>query len=159
LENNLATKFTPNSELVAVTYIRSLSVMPSATSGVGTTLPEATSSWTDGFIVAQVVGGSSDRDVPVKSPLIQLDIYVPSINTSKPQWGKAATIAADIVEKLYAHDSTTNALQLGATFKDARVSTAYAVSEPRRITNDPAGHARYTVDVVLNWVTVEPPTT
>jgi hypothetical protein len=155
----LATKLTPNSELVAVTYIRSLSIGPSATSGVGTTLPEATASWTDGFVVAQVVGGSSDIDVQSKHPLVQLDVYVPSVNTSKPQWGKAATIAADIVEKLYAHDSTTSPLVLGTAFKDARVQTAYAVSEPRRISNDPAGHARYTVDVVLNWVTVEPPTT
>lgn len=154
----MATKLTPNSELVAVTYVRSLSLGPSATFGVGTTLPEATSSWTDGFVLVQVVGGSSDRDVPSKHPLIQLDVYVPSVSTSKPQWGKAATVAADIVEKLYSHDSTSTPLVLPNTFKDARVQTAYAVSEPRRISNDPAGHARYTVDVVLNWVTVEPPT-
>lgn len=154
----MATNLTPNSELVAVTYIRSLSIGPSATSGVGTTLPEVTSSWIDGYVVAQVVGGSSDIDVPSKHPLIQVDVYVPSINSSKPQWGKAATIAADIVEKLYAHDSTTQPLVLGTNWKSVRVQTAYAVSEPRRISNDPAGHARYTVDVVLNWVTVEPPT-
>lgn len=154
----MTTKFTPNSELVAVTYMRSLSLGPAETFGVGTTLPEATSSWTDGFVVAQVVGGSSDIDVPSKHPLVQLDVYVPSVNTSKPQWGKAATIAADIVQKLYAHDSTSTELVLPITFKNAYVQTAYAVSEPRRISNDPAGHARYTVDVILNWVTVEPPT-
>jgi len=154
----LATKLTPNSELVAVTYIRSLGVAPSATSGVGTTLPEATSSWIDGFVQIQVVGGSSDIDVPSKHPIVQLDVYVPAINSSKPQWGKAATIAADIVEKLYALDNEGKELVLGTSFKNARVQTAYAVSEPRRIFNDPGGHARYTVDVALHWVTVEPPT-
>lgn len=154
----MATNLTPNSELVIVTFIRSLSIGPSATSGVGTTLPEDTSSWSDGFVQIQVVGGSSGLDTRSKHPLVQLDVYVPSINSSKPQWGKAATIAADIVEKLYALKSTGQELSLGATFKHARVQTAYAVSEPRRITNDPAGHARYTVDVTVNWVTVEPPT-
>lgn len=154
----MATKYTPNSELVAVTYIRSLSIGPSATSGVGTTLPEDTSSWKDGFAQIQVVGGSSDRDTQSKHPLIQVDVYVPSIATSKPQWGKAATVAADIVEKLFGHDSTGAELVLPTAYKNAYVQTAYAVSEPRRISNDPAGHARYTVDVVLNWVTVEPPT-
>lgn len=154
----MTTKFTPNSELVAVTYIRSLSIGPSASSGVGTTLPEATSSWTDGFAQIQVVGGSSGVDVPSKHPIVQVDVYVPSVNSSKPQWGKAATIAADIVEKLYALDNEGKELVLGTTFKNARVQTAYAVSEPRRISNDPAGHARYTVDVALHWVTVEPPT-
>lgn len=152
-------KFTPNSELVAVTFIRSLSVMPSATSGVGTTLPEDTSKWIDGFAQLQVVGGSPDRDVATKKPLVQVDVYVPSISSSKPQWGKAATIAADIVEKLYALQNVGQELSLGAAFKNARVQSAYAASEPRRVNNDPSGYARYTVDVSLSWVTVEPPTT
>jgi hypothetical protein len=153
----MPTNLTPNSELVAVNYIKSFNLGPSATFGVGTTLPENTSSWTDGFVLVQVVGGSSDVDVPAKRPLVQLDCYVPSVNSSKPQWGKAATIAADIVDKLYLHQHAGMELDLG-TFKNANVSSAYAVSEPRRVTNDPAGYARYTVDVILRWVTVEPPT-
>ena len=144
--------FNPNSELVAITYLRSSGVGPSATSGVGSTLPENKDSWKDGFVQVQVVGGSSDVDVPTRRPVIQVDCWVPSINSSKPQWGRANTIAENVVTALYGIGNTGMKLSLGPNFKDAIVQSGYAVSEPRRVSNDPAGHARYTFDIVLTWV-------
>lgn len=145
----------PNSELVATSYLRSLSLGPSASFGVGTTLPEATASWKDGFIQVSVVGGSPDVDVPTRRPLLQIDCWVPSINSSKPQWGRANTIAENVVAALFELNTLPPKLSLGPNFKDAIVQSGYAVSEPRRISNDPAGHARYTVDIILTWVVAE----
>lgn len=145
----------PNSELVAVAYLKSLALGASASFGVGTTLPEAKESWKDGFIQVSVVGGSPDVDVPTRRPLLQIDAWVPSINSSKPQWGKANTIAEDVVASLFDGTAPSLKLSLGPSFKDAIVQSGYAVSEPRRISNDPAGHARYTVDIVLTWVVAE----
>jgi hypothetical protein len=140
----------PNSELIAVNYLRSLNLGPSASFGVGTTLPENKESWKDGFIQVSVVGGSPDVDVPTRRPMIQIDTWVPSLNSSKAQWGLANTLAENILANLF-EDSSIK-LSLGPNFKDARIQSGYAVSEPRRVSNDPAGHARYTVDIVLTWV-------
>ena len=144
----------PNSELVAVNYIRSLNLGPSASFGVGTTLPENKDTWTDGFIQVAVVGGSPDIYVPTRKPVLQIDAWVPSINSPKPQWGKANTLAEQIIEALYALGNTGATLSLGTSFKGARVQSGYAVGEPRRVNNDPAGHARYTVDISLTWIVV-----
>jgi hypothetical protein len=142
----------PNSELVAVSFLRSLTLGSSAFFGVGTTLPENKDTWRDGFVQVSVVGGTSDIDVPTRRPVLQIDAWVPAINSSKPQWGKANTIAEDIVAALYQIPVTGTKISLGSNFKDAIVQTGYAVGEPRRISNDPAGHARYTVDISLTWV-------
>lgn len=147
-------KLNPNSELVAVNYIRAMNLGPSASFGVGGTLPEDKLTWKDGFVQISVVGGAPSIDLPVSSPLIQVDCWVPSINSAKPQWGRANTIAEDVKANLYTLANTGVKLSLG-TFKDATIQSAYAVSEPRKITNDPAGHARYTMDIVLNWVISE----
>lgn len=142
----------PNSELVAVALIRSFAIGPSASFGVGTTLPENKDSWIDGFVQVQVVGGSSDPAFPERSPLIQVDCWVPSINSSKPQWGKANTIAEDIFEHIYDNPNIGVNLSLGPNFKAATVQTVFPAGEIRRVNNDPAGHARYTFDIQMNWV-------
>ena len=147
--------YNPNSELVAVTFLRSLALGPSASFGVGTTLPENKDTWLNGFVQVSVVGGSADIDVPTRRPVFQIDAWVPSINSSKPQWGKANTIAEDIVAALYEIPSTGTKISLGSAFKDAIVQSGFAVGEPRRVSNDPAGHARYTVDISLTWVVAE----
>lgn len=148
----MATKFNPNSELVATALLKTLQLGPAASFGVGTTLPENLESWKDGFIQVQIVGGSPDIDVPTRRPLVQVDCYVPSIKSSKPQWGRAATIAEDITQFVYEHgESVGTVLSLG-NYKDAFVQSVYVASEPRRVSNDPAGHARYTIDLVIVWV-------
>lgn len=147
--------YNPNSELVAVTFIRSLNLGPSASFGVGTTLPENKDTWKDGFVQVSVVGGSPSVDVATRKPVLQVDAWVPSINSSKPQWGKANTLVENIIEALYGTDNLGIKLSLGANYKDATIQSGHAVGEPRRISNDPAGHARYTVDISLTWVAVD----
>lgn len=147
--------FNPNSELVATTYLRSLNLGNPSSFGVGTTLPEDKTTWKDGFVQVSVVGGSPDIDVPTRRPVLQIDCWVPSINSSKPQWGRANTIAEQIIDALYVTSNTGTQLSLGTSFKGAYIQSGYAVGEPRRISNDPAGHARYTLDITLTWVAVE----
>lgn len=141
----------PNSELVATAFLRSFNISSSTTFGIGTTLPEDKLSWKDGFVQLQIVGGAPSIDVPTRRPLIQVDCWVPSINSSKPQWGKANTIAEDIVNALYEEPQNVHVVTGGA-FKNALVQSAYVAREPRRISNDPAGHARYSFDMALTWI-------
>lgn len=141
----------PNTELVATTYLRNITQTMEPAPGVGTTLPEDTTSWADGFVQIVVVGGSPDVYVPVRQPLIQVDVWVPTKGT-KPRWSFANSIAEYILGFLYDTENTQMLLSLG-NYKDALVQVAYPVSEPRRVSNDPAGYARYTFDVALTWTT------
>lgn len=148
----MAAKLNPNSELVATTFLKSLNLSSSTSFGVGTTLPEDKASWKDGFVQVSIVGGSPDIDVPTRRPLIQVDCWVPSINSSKPQWGRAATIAEDITSFIYEFGESTGVPLTLGTYKGALVQSTYLSTEPRRVSNDPAGHARYTFDFVLTWI-------
>lgn len=141
----------PNSELVTLNFIRSLGDF-----NTNTTLPDNANSWKDGFVQVTGVAGAPNRDVPTRRPVMQIDCWVPSINSSKPQWGKANTLAEDVVSALYNTDGEVTYLSLGPNFKDAIVQSAFPVGEPRRISNDPAGHARYTFGIQVVWVVVEP---
>lgn len=147
--------FRPNSELVFISYLRSLNLSSSSNFGIGSTLPEDKASWSDGFIQVAVVTGIPTIDMPTRRPTLQVDCWVPSINSSKPQWSKANTIAEDLVQSFYGLGNTGTKLALGPNFMDAQVQSVYAVGEPQRINNDPAGHARYTFDVNLIWITPE----
>lgn len=142
--------YNPNSELVATNFIRNILANPSTSFGVGTTLPEDVQTWKDGFVQVQVVGGSPHMDIPERSPLVQIDCWSPSINGSRPKWGFTNTLAEQIIEELYELENHQMHLDLG-NYRSAVVQSAYAVMEPRRITGDPQGHARYSFDISLNW--------
>lgn len=143
--------FNPNSELVAMTYLRAIT---EPTLSVGTTLPEDESTWTNGFVQVTVVGGSPDLYVPIRRPLVQVDCWTPSVNGSKPKWSRTNSIAEDIIASLYRDENKQFILELG-NYQDALVQEVSVASEPRKITGDPAGHARYTFDISLKWITSE----
>lgn len=140
------------SELVAISYLRSISYGTTAVPGVGASLPADKSSWANGFVQIGVVAGATDIDVPTRKPVVQLDVYVPSVNTNKPQWGRANAIAESIVAACYTDENPSVVLDLGAGRAGARVQSVYLASEPRRMWNDPGGYARYTFDIVIVWV-------
>lgn len=140
------------SELVAINYIRSLNYGATGTPGVGTTVPKDATTWASGFVQVGIVGGVTDIDVPTRKPIVQLDVYVPSINTTKPQWGRANALAETVVAACYGDESPATVLNLGTGRAGARVQSVYLASEPRRMWNDPGGYARYTFDLVIVWV-------
>lgn len=147
--------YLPSSELVATSFIKSLNISTSSNFGVATTFPENLESIKDGFVQVQIVGGSPNIYIPERNPLVQVDCYIPSINSSRPAWGKAATLAEQIVQAIYALDGTTGKILDLGTYQDALVQSAYVAMEPRRIPGDPAGHARFSMDISLSWVTSE----
>lgn len=140
------------SELVAAAYLRTLDYGDSGSPGVGNTVPKDKTTWLDGFIQIGIIGGVAEIDIPTRKPIVQLDVYVPSVNTSKPQWGHANAIADSIVAACYEDISPGITLDLGTGRTGARVQSVYLASEPKRLWNDPGGYARYTFDIVIVWV-------
>jgi len=145
----------PNSELVAVAWVRGVPGIPAG--AVGTTLPGDSNAWPDGFVQIGVVGGSPGRDVPERRPVLQLDFW--AAGGSRPAWGRANQLAERIVEHCYS--STVSAatpvqrfVALPAGYLGARVQTAEVLREPRRLPADEARYARYSLDLLLTWVEV-----
>lgn len=144
----------PTSDLVAVAWLKALAGLTDGQ--VSTTLPQDTTTWaTAGFVTAATVGGTPDMYVPMARPAVSLDCWAVSPNSGSPPWGKANQLAEIVRAAVYNLAEVTPLLvSLPATYNDARVLSAYLLSEPRRVHDDDASYARYTCDLQLHWVEV-----
>jgi hypothetical protein len=144
----------PTNELVALAWLgqRVTGLVPAQ---VGTTLPKDVTAWADeGFVQAQAIpGGTPDVDLPIRRVVIQVDAWATTPGSNKPPWHLANRLVELVREAtesdaaLYGREVTMPTNYLGA-----RVQAVYLVGEPRRVVGDPAGYARFTVDVAVDWV-------
>ena len=142
--------FLPTSELVAVAWLSGVSGIPAGK--VATTLPTDVSAFTDGFLTVAVAGGAPDIDVPMRRPVIQVDCWVSTSGSSNPRWGRANDLAELVRAAQYTSDPRR--VTLRSQYEDARVWSAYLLTEPRRVLGDPNRHARFTFDMQFHWTTV-----
>jgi hypothetical protein len=147
-------------DLVAVAWLGSLPGFSSAM--VGSILPRPDNDgvvpWAQtGFVQATIVGGSSDMYVPLTSPAIQVDCWATQSNSDLPPYAKANALAESIRWACLADDNFQVALTLRAGYAQARVKSAYLLTEPRRVYGDEADFARFLVNIALNWTQVTTP--
>ncbi|MFB7111728.1 hypothetical protein [Streptomyces sp. NPDC056291] len=136
-------------ELVAQAWLNSLFDTPI----VAMTLPKDTSSWTTtGFITITTVGGAPDPYVQRRNPVVSVDCWALNPNSAKPPWGKANHLAETVQAACWDHARISRPLALPDGFPDARVLSAYTTSEARRIYDDQASYAHYSLDLALHWV-------
>lgn len=144
----------PTSEQVAVAWLKTIDGVP--VNGVATTLPGDNSTWAaSGFVTVTTVGGSPGVDTPLSHPVVQVDCWACNVNSQKPPWGKAGSLASLIKHACYRDPFPQVVLDLGAQFHQAMVQAVYAVTEPRRLTDDPADFARVSMDLLVHWVIKE----
>lgn len=145
----MAGNLLPNTELVAIAWLRGMGLL-----NVGTTLPGDESKWADeGFVQVTTVGGAPDVDIPARRPVVQIDFWAANSNSAKVPWGRANHLAERVYDATFIDSvSTMVTLETGANYRQARLMSAYALTEPRRVNDDPSGYARYLMDVQLNWV-------
>ena len=142
-----------NADLISVSWLKL--AVPGV--GVATTLPKVSDTpalRTDGFIRVLTVGGSPDLDNPWRQPVVTAECWAaPAVEGSdKPPWGRANSLAEAVIAACYDRALMDRVLDLGA-YPDVRVRTVVALSEPRRVENDPGNWARYDVDLLLTWST------
>jgi hypothetical protein len=140
-----------NSELVASAFI---AAVLGDSSIVGTTLPRDNTTWsTSGFAQIVVAAGIPEIHVPVRRPVIGVQCWAsPSGSSTKPPWGKAATLAELILAGCYASSGATRTLTLPAGFNAVRMFSAWPITEPRRMPSDVSSYARYGFDMRCDWV-------
>jgi hypothetical protein len=140
----------PSHDLVAVAFLQSLDL---PADGIDTDLPRDPADWTNqGFIQVTAVGGSPEIDVPVYRPAVQVDVWANRPGSEYPPWNQAGHLAAALVAATYDTDNFGISPTLPDGFRTVRVLTAFPLSEPRRILDDPAGFARVSLDLALRWV-------
>lgn len=142
----------PTTDLVAAAFLGGLPGVPAGK--VATTLPQDASSWAaSGFVQVYGVGGDPERHVALRRPVVTVDCWANAGQSGKPPWGKANQLAEIVLAAVMGMDNFPMTLTgLPAAYAHARVLTAFAVTEPRRITNDPGSYARYTFDLEIHWI-------
>lgn len=154
----MSTVLRANSELVVMAWIASI---PAFTAGVAGQLPQDTATWVaDGFVTIRVVGGSPHAYVPLRGPVVQVDTWAtqsstPDRTTSKPPWHKANTLAEWICAETYETARVCRLLTLKPGYPQARVLTAEPLIEIRKVFEEQAGLARFTVDIQFQWGVTE----
>lgn len=142
----------PTNALVAVAWLGQR-VDGLAPGMVATRLPRDLAAWADlGFVQATVISGTPDVDVPIRRPLVQIDAWAHSPDGVKPPVNKAARLAELVrvaTELSTAKYSTP--VEMPANYAGAIVLSAYVVTEPYEVTDDPSGFARISLDLVLEW--------
>ena len=144
--------YLPTSDLVAVAWLKSIGTLPAT--GVATTLPGDPATWADeGFVQAQTITGVAEVDVPQwRRPLVQVDAWANAGTSNKPPWNKAARLVELV--RAATEGPTGRVVSLPGDYLDARVLSVYLETEPRRIEDDPAGYARFSLDLHVDWARV-----
>jgi hypothetical protein len=147
--------------LVTVAWLASLPGFSSAM--VGGVLPRPDDSgvlpWaTTGFVQATIpVGGGTDMYVPLNSPVMQIDCWAAQSNSDLPPYAKANALAETIRWACLGDTGMQGALTLRDGYAQARVKSAYLVSEPKPVYGDEADFARYLINLALTWCEVTTP--
>jgi hypothetical protein len=139
-----------NTELVATAWLGGVTGL--STAMVATQLPKDNSSWAaSGFVTVRTVGGSPGLYVPLRAPVVGVDCWAVSPNSGKPPWFQANALA-ELIDAGCRATNGGRTLTLPTGYSQARVLSAYLVSEPRRSYADEGDYARYVLDLALHWV-------
>lgn len=148
----------PTNALVAAAWVGQR-VPGIAEAMVATKLPRDPAAWAElGFVQITPITGSPEIDVPIRRPLVQIDCYAVTLDaggtvSTKPPIGKANRLAELIrVGTELPSAKYSSPVTLPAIYGGAIVLSAYPLTEPTEVTEDPAGYARVTFDLAIDWV-------
>ncbi len=141
----------PDNEQVAVAWLKTI-----VGDIVATTLPKPGQdgiTWADtGFCTVDTVGGDTNIDVPLDSPVIGVQCWAANLNSQKPPWSKASGLASAIKRACWDHPAVPRILVIPGGYALAQVKSAYLTGEPRRVPDDPSSYARYSIPgLVIVW--------
>lgn len=152
----------PTSALVAVAWLSQR--VPGVVAGqVATRLPREQVKWAaEGFVQVTPITGIPDIDLPIRRPILQVDCWAVTldesgnVSTKQPihkanRLAELVRVATELETARYSSPVTMPAGYLGAI-----VLSAYPLTEPTEVPNDPSGYARVTFDLALDWARVTP---
>jgi hypothetical protein len=144
----------PTAEGVARAYVDTL-----VTVGVATSLPMLPS-WpvmfgnVRGFVVIDGVVGGTGRDTPLRVPVVSVSTWAAVLDSDRPQYGAANSLAEDIVHAVWAEGTRPVVVQQGPDYDSALVQDMTMPGEPRRIADPDTGRARFVTEIQLGWTRI-----
>lgn len=138
-------------ELVAVAWLKTVDGVP--TGQVATSLPAdfmtSATIAASGFVQVIGVGSPTDPYTPMRSSLVQVDVWMYNANQGKPPWNRAAVLAERITRAAESLSGTSVTLPSG--YENAYVHSVTVPLEARRMLDVDERVARYTLDMIVNW--------
>lgn len=148
-----------DTDQVARAWLRTVNGIP--TNGVAAQLPSDNSSWAaSGFMTAYAVGGSRDRYVPIKNPVVRCTAWAVTLDsdgqvTSKAPWGKASQLCEAVDAACRSESFVKTVLNLPGDYPNAKVLEAYLLTEPQKVFGDESAYyAQMYFDLALHWIEV-----
>lgn len=105
-----------------------------------------------GFTTLLSLGGSPERNQIIQAPVVRMDFWAKASGSAKPQWGTAFNLAGLIPRN--DQPSHVARLETGASTFPVNLLAAFAITEPRKIENDPASYARVSLDLQTSWAII-----
>lgn len=144
----------PTGELVAVAYGKVVLARAAVTAPVSTTLAPVTAwSGTGALQVTGIVGGVA-RDNDLRDMVVSFDSWAARPGSDKPPWGQANELVELVRSSAFWDwtDALPLDLEPAGVYLPVRVMGARPVSpEPRRIPDQDASRAHYSLDFRLFW--------
>lgn len=152
----ITTPYPPTTSLVAVAWL-SQRVAGLSADMVATKLPRDVTAWAAvGFVQVTPITGAPDVDLPVRRPLCQVDAWAVALDaagnvTTKPPIHKANRLAELVRLGTEDQQQYGKLVTLPTDYQSARVLSAYMLTEPSIVPDDPSGYARVTFDLAIDW--------
>lgn len=110
---------------------------------------------TDGFLRIAGAGGSPDRDVPMRSPVTQVECWFaprPDRKTTSAR-SRAEQLANRVLNASYDEAFMGQVIDLSTigSYAPARVHTVTALTEPDEVAEDKSDWSRFDIDIELLW--------
>lgn len=145
----MPTLIRPNAELVATAWAGGITGL--SPQMVATQLPRDVATWqATGFVTVAVNGGTPGIHNPMRSPTLRVDTWAVARGSNKPQWFMANALM-ELVDLGCRATTAQRWLTMPSGYEQARVLTAYLLSEPQRVYDDAGNLARYTSILQLHW--------
>lgn len=154
--------YLPSSGLVAVGWLGAVDGLTPAM--VATSLPRDFSTWADlGFVQVTIIPSSAGVDSgDARHAYAQIDAWAATVDAAgalsvKKPIMKAFRLAELIMRGMEDDAQRTRfgkPVALPANYVPARVLSAWPLTEPSEIPDDPSGYARVTFDIVLDWARI-----
>lgn len=140
-------------ETVAVAWLKS----GPAPQGVATALPKDPLTWpqvgdTRIFVQVTDISGTPDPYTRQRQSALQWDVWAARPNSNRMPWSAAASVAEILLGSTYTWPARDLSADLPPQYAASRVQSLWPTNDPRRITDDPSGYARYTLDVRMAWI-------
>lgn len=105
-----------------------------------------------GFTTLLSYGGSPERNQGIQAPVVRLDFWAKTAGSAKPPWGTAYNLAGLIPTN--DQPSHVARLETGLRTYPVNLLAAFAITQARKIENDPAGYAHVTLDLQTSWAII-----